>query len=93
MHVQMDEEDIMGRFDRVVIGYRDGKPAWADVIDFKSDAVGDDGGASLLSHYAPQLERYASALCRMLDLPAEMVTTRLLLIGADIDIEHSPSSS
>ena len=93
MHVQLEDEVLVGRFDRVVIGYRDGLPAWADVIDFKSDAVAEDGGASLLNLYAPQLETYASAICRMLDLTREMVTTRLLLIGADIDLELAPPSS
>jgi len=93
MHVELEEEVMVGRFDRVVIGYRDGQPAWADVIDFKSDAVSDDGGASLLTHYTPQLEAYASAICRMLDLESEMVTTRLLLIGADIDLESVSTQS
>ncbi|MEE3001703.1 MAG: UvrD-helicase domain-containing protein [Planctomycetota bacterium] len=93
MHVQLEDEVLVGRFDRVVIGYRDGRPAWADVIDFKSDAVADDGGASLLNLYAPQLDTYASAICRMLDLTRDMVTTRLLLIGADIDLELAPPSS
>jgi len=89
MHVQLEDRIIVGRFDRVVIGYRDGDALWADVIDYKSDWVGDDGGHALLKRYTPQLQTYIDALSAMLDLPEESVTARLLCTGPGIDLQFT----
>ena len=86
MWLIIDDEVVNGRFDRVVLGRRDGTLAWADIIDFKSDWVGDDGGASLLERYGLQLQGYVDALVHHLSIPSEQVTARLLCTGPGIDI-------
>ena len=87
MHVQMEDRVIVGRFDRVVIGYGSGVPLWADVIDYKSDWVGDDGGCALLQQYRSQLQTYIDALVGMLNLPEGSVTARLLCTGPGLDLQ------
>ena len=89
MHVHMQDRIIVGRFDRVVIGYRNGDALWADVVDYKSDWVGDDGGQELLKRYSSQLQIYIDALVEMLHLPAERVTSRLLCTGPGLDLQFT----
>jgi ATP-dependent helicase/nuclease subunit A len=87
MHVPLDDRIIVGRFDRVVIGRQNGAAVWADVIDYKSDWVGDDGGVALLERYTPQLQTYVDAVQAMLNLPVGSVTARLLCTGPGIDLQ------
>ena len=79
-------EVVNGRFDRVVIGRVAGTPVWADIIDFKSDWVGDDGGAALLDRYGSQLQGYADALVQLQSMSPDQVTARLLCTGPGLDL-------
>ena len=87
IQIIVDDEVVNGRFDRVVIGRLEGRPIWADIVDYKSDWVGDDGGAALLKRYGSQLQGYADALVRLLSLEPDHVTARLLCTGPGLDLQ------
>jgi ATP-dependent helicase/nuclease subunit A len=72
------EHILTGSIDRVVIGFNAGRPAWAEVIDFKTDEVSDDAAMSAsIEHYRPQLDAYRRAVSAMLRLPVESVSACL----------------
>jgi ATP-dependent helicase/nuclease subunit A len=71
---------VAGRFDRVVIGLIAGRPAWAEVIDFKTDAVGADI-RSAARHHEPQMRAYRDALCKLLGLDRSVVTAVVAFTG------------
>ncbi len=72
-----------GAIDRLVVAEADGRAIWAEVIDFKSDSVGDGDGysASELQQkaegYRPQLEAYARVVSEQTGLAADAVRMRL----------------
>ena len=90
VQVVVDDEVIVGRYDRVVIGCLEGKAIWADIVDYKSDWVGDDGGAALLERYGSQLQTYVDALVHAHALPVSGVTARLLCTGPGLDLAMPP---
>jgi ATP-dependent exoDNAse (exonuclease V) beta subunit len=71
---------LSGRFDRVVVR-RSGAsvPMCATLLDFKTDAVTDDGSISRrAAHYAPQIRAYRDAIVLATGLRAESVRCVLL---------------
>ncbi|RME73408.1 MAG: DNA helicase UvrD [Verrucomicrobia bacterium] len=92
--VVIDETWITGVFDRVLI-HRDaeGRIAAADIVDFKTDRI-DDSDTSwreAAAHYRGQLALYRQAAARLTGLPADKITTAILLthpIGPDH--RHAP---
>ena len=80
----LDEQTALlpGAIDRLVVWRRDGHVLWADVIDFKTNLVGDDAAEdNLVAHYRPQLDAYRRAVSRAFDLPLERVSARLALVS------------
>jgi ATP-dependent exoDNAse (exonuclease V) beta subunit len=71
---------LAGRFDRVVIGWSRGRPAWAQVIDFKSDRGDPD---EIARRYLPQMEAYRDAARRLWGLEARAVDAVLFLVAQD----------
>ncbi len=82
-----DEGGILqGVFDRLVV-LRDGSQIiGADVLDYKTDDVGDGPRAidARVEHYQPQLEAYRRAAARMLGISPAMVSARLLFVGPGV---------
>lgn len=77
---------LSGIFDRVIVGRRGGKPAWADILDFKTDRLtqGDEAGLSRsIEHYRPQIRAYRRAAAQMLGLQQSDITARLLFTEID----------
>jgi ATP-dependent exoDNAse (exonuclease V) beta subunit len=77
---------LQGVFDRLVV-LRDGSQIiGADVLDYKTDDVGDDPRATdaRVEHYRPQLEAYRRAAARMLGIPQSSVSARLLFAGSGV---------
>lgn len=73
---------VTGRFDRLVVGRdADGRALWAEIIDFKTDAV-DPARAeefnARVEHYRPQLRAYCAAAAAMFTLPEDAVRATLL---------------
>ncbi len=61
-----DEGLVSGRVDRVVIGIEGGRPAWAEVLDFKTDRVDSTGVGAAAEGYRAQMEAYRQAIGRAL---------------------------
>jgi len=72
--------ELTGRIDRLVIGRRGGKAAWADVLDFKSDAVSPAECEDRARGHAPQMKAYARAVARMFSLPPEAVGCHVVFL-------------
>ncbi len=75
---------LRGSIDRLVVLYDAERPVAADVIDFKTDAVGDDESAleAALQTYRPQLDAYRRAVASLYNLDADRISTRLVFVGA-----------
>lgn len=91
--VRDGKELMRGCFDRVVV-YQDaeGRATAADLLDYKTDAVGAGGAGSAdvgpgVEHYLPQMRAYRRALSGMLGLEAGSVRMRLWFVGVDELVE------
>jgi len=78
-------ELVSGAIDRLVVVRQGEQVLAADVIDFKTDALpsGADAKAVLASrcdYYRPQVEAYRDVVARVLHLPIERVTARLVFL-------------
>ena len=73
---------VRGRMDRVVLGVRDGRVVRAQVLDWKTGAVGLAGDAlqERIAPYREQLQSYRAALCAIFGLPAEAVGATIVLV-------------
>ncbi len=88
---------VPGAFDRVVL-WRDaaGVPIAAEIVDFKTDALGGPGGPDAarlqqrVLHYAPQMQAYRRALQQLTGLPPARIACRLLFLDADSVREVPP---
>lgn len=86
---------LAGQFDRLVIGRRGGSPAWAEVIDFKTDNVAPDDMLELaerVAFYRPQIESYRRAACATLGLAPERVAAKLVFTSCDRVMEVGSES-
>lgn len=86
--VKLDGMLLRGIMDRVVI-QRDahGRPLSAELLDFKTDRVGDEGISPILHMYHPQIRAYQKALAIMLDLPLDRIEASLLLTGPGMKVK------
>ncbi len=71
---------VRGRFDRVVVVKRSGRPVGVDLIDFKTDRVAGDQLDAVVQSYRPQIQAYCEALSAMLGLEAGRIRARLLFV-------------
>ena len=77
---------VLGTIDRLVLVKRKGKPVAADIIDFKTDRLSGDPKVWVdekVTHYGPQLAEYRAAVSHCFSIPAENISTRLLLLETD----------
>jgi len=70
-----------GSIDRLVLATENGRVVWAEVIDFKSDAVEAGELEARAEHYRPQLEAYARVVAEQTGLTPEKVRLRLLFLS------------
>ena len=80
---------IRGYADRIVLGTTSGIVVAADIVDFKTDYLGEQNEELLdkVKHYEPQLNAYRDTISQMFKLPTDAVTARLLFVSAN---EHYP---
>ena len=77
-----DNQLLNGSIDRIVWLYSGEQLVAADIIDFKTDRVANESElAAKVDFYAPQLQAYRVAVCRMSGLASESVLARLLFVG------------
>ncbi len=74
-------ELIEGVVDRLILVYQDDVLVAADVIDFKSDAIGKQELTAKVAAYTPQMSAYREAISLSLGLPVSAISTRLAFIG------------
>jgi ATP-dependent helicase/nuclease subunit A len=83
-----DEEDAEylsnGSIDRLVLSYEEGEVVSAEVIDFKTDGVREEGVEERARHHAPQMYSYRRAVSTMYSLKPEMVKLRLAFTGPGV---------
>lgn len=76
---------LKGAIDRLVVLYDGDRPVAADVIDFKTDRIGDTTENSLqakVKFYRPQIEAYRRTTSRLTELGSSRISARLLFVGA-----------
>ncbi len=94
--VTVDGEAVIvrGTIDRLVVGVEDGRPLWAEILDFKTDAVGPDRPEEFAlrkEHYRPQIEAYMRTVAAALRLERAHVGGSLLFVSADEVVEITAS--
>jgi ATP-dependent exoDNAse (exonuclease V) beta subunit len=79
---ELDGGMVRGRMDRVVLGLREGRVVRAQVLDWKTGAVGLAGEAlaERIAPYREQLQAYRAALRAIFTLPAEAVGATIVLV-------------
>ncbi|MBX3389464.1 MAG: UvrD-helicase domain-containing protein [Phycisphaeraceae bacterium] len=82
-----DQGLVRGRVDRVVVGIEQDRPAWAEVIDFKTDNVGKEEIADAMGAYRAQIEAYRRAVCRAFRLKPAQVAGLLLFVKPGVIAE------
>lgn len=91
--VPLNGQLLQGRFDRVVIHCNErGQPERAELIDFKTDRLSENGTGEIIARYKPQIEAYRQALSVMLRLAPSHIGAKLLLVGAGlcVDVPRDP---
>ncbi|MDG2381018.1 MAG: UvrD-helicase domain-containing protein [Pirellulaceae bacterium] len=84
LSVSLGDTILSGAIDRLVITFERNRPVAADVIDYKTDAVKSaQEMQQRVDYYRPQLQAYGAGVQRMLRLPPEKVTARLLFLAPD----------
>lgn len=73
---------LSGQMDRLVMLYDGERLVGADIVDFKTDRVSgsEDRLDARVEHYRPQLEAYRRAAAKLLRLPVEQVSARLVFL-------------
>ncbi|MGH7242942.1 MAG: UvrD-helicase domain-containing protein [Phycisphaerales bacterium] len=84
-----DEGIVKGRIDRVVVGLESGRPAWAEILDFKTDNVTATKIESALDGYRGQIDAYRRAVARALRLDLGRVNGVLLFVKPGVVAEVS----
>jgi ATP-dependent exoDNAse (exonuclease V) beta subunit len=76
--VTLDGQWVSGVFDRVLVYLSEvGKPTSAIIYDFKTD---HGSSAEIEERYAGQMENYRQAVCKLLAIPSESVSTKIVRI-------------
>ena len=76
--VALDGQWVSGVFDRVLVYLSEvGEPTSAIIYDFKTD---HGSSAEIEERYAGQMEVYRQAVCKLLAIPSESVSTKILRI-------------
>jgi len=83
------ERLMQGRFDRLVVGLRNGKPCRVEVVDFKTDAAAAGLSANELGQHAErhtaQMHAYRRAAARLYSLePADVTVTLVFTAGPSV---------
>jgi ATP-dependent exoDNAse (exonuclease V) beta subunit len=81
--VRLGDRLLSGRFDRVLVFRRGGRPVRARVLDFKTDRLAPGGAnlAAIAAAYRPQMQAYRQALAAMLGLAGDRIGAALLLVA------------
>lgn len=96
--VRLGAQLVTGFFDRAVVGYdASGSAAWARLIDFKTDHLGEQAQylEASVRRYRPQVDAYRQALASLLRLDPVQIEAALLFVvpGVAVDVTgHSTAA-
>jgi ATP-dependent exoDNAse (exonuclease V) beta subunit len=76
-----EEQLWSGMIDRLVVGRRKGLVVYAEIADYKTDAIAEADVAGRVAHYRPQLEAYGRVVAAQTGLAPEDVRLRLIFLG------------
>ncbi len=80
MRSASEDQLMQGRFDRLVIGWKDRKAEYAQIVDYKTDAdapeLDDD---SLIQRHGPQVDIYRQAIIQMYGIEPNNIECLLLM--------------
>lgn len=94
--LKRDGAIVQGTIDRLVLLELNNKPIAADIIDYKTDRLNGDRSswvAEKVDHYGSQLEEYRSAVHTCFNIPVSQISTRLLLLEADVVVSPHKSTA
>jgi ATP-dependent helicase/nuclease subunit A len=87
---------VTGRFDRLVVGRdAEGRPLWAEIIDFKTDDVDPAKAEEFnerVEHYRPQLRAYIAAAAALFKLSDDAVRATLLFTRTGAAVSIGPDA-
>ncbi len=84
--VRVDGTILSGAIDRLVLLRENGRPRFAEIIDFKTDRVRTAAQRKEReAYYEPQLRAYRIGLSRMLQLDPQQITAQLLFLDDTSD--------
>jgi ATP-dependent exoDNAse (exonuclease V) beta subunit len=75
---------VSGAFDRVAIARERGRVVRAELVDFKTDRVGEAELDVRVEFYRPQIEAYRAALSRILGIGGQAISARLAFVDAGL---------
>jgi ATP-dependent exoDNAse (exonuclease V) beta subunit len=75
-----DDALVTGQIDRLIIARRGGRPVWAEVIDFKTDAV--EAVEDLAERYGEQIEDYRRSMAALFNL--DLAAVRCLVVSTHL---------
>ncbi|TWT56801.1 ATP-dependent helicase/nuclease subunit A [Thalassoglobus neptunius] len=83
---------LVGSFDRLVTFRVNGQVVAADIIDFKTDGIGNDviEFEDRMQVYRPQLRSYRRAVEKLYGIPQECIAARIVLLAAGRVIPVDP---
>ena len=90
-----DDALLAGRFDRVMIGRAGGRVERIEIVDFKTDAPGEDHDAWLaerMDEHRAQMEAYRRAASALMRVPIDRVRIWLAFVGVPEVVEAMPGA-
>ncbi len=80
MRFTSEDQLMQGRFDRLVIGWKDGKAESAQIVDYKTDADAPElDDESLINRHGPQVDIYRQAIIQMYGIQPHNIECLLLM--------------
>ena len=83
--IQYERQLVSGVIDRLVIGYEEAQPVWAELLDFKSDKLdGPNAVEERVERYSTQISYYVRAVQSLVGAEIPVVAKLLFLDGPTV---------
>ena len=82
----LDNEVVQGIVDRLILVYQGDEVIAADLIDFKADSISQNNLQERIEFYRPQMATYRMAISKVLGIPSDRISTRIVFVDADMII-------
>lgn len=78
--VKIEGKVLYGAFDRLIVGKKEGRTIFAEVIDFKTDNVPKAAVKQRIQNYRPQMEAYRRAASEITKVPLNQISVKLVFL-------------